>query len=119
MIIKYIIKKIEINLLYTTMKRNTIKWNEKLISNLLTKRTIAKQKKVWPPNRSFNDELIYTSSCKHKFCWCMNQLAHAVDYKKFNGWKCQNNNKEEHDLTLMIVYNEAIQNQNMKKYEKN
>ena len=98
--------------------KNTIKWEEKSINQLLTNRTIAKQKKVWPPNRSFNDELIFTSSCKHKYCWCMNQLAHAVDYKGINGYKCQNCDKEEHDITIMLVYNEAIKNQNMKRYKK-
>ena len=49
----------------------------------------------------------------------MNQLAHSVDYKEINGYKCQNCQKEEHDITIMLLYNEAIQNQNMKRYKKN
>lgn len=100
------------------MKKNIIKWDEKSINNLLTKRNIAKQKKVWPPRRSFQDDLTFTSSCKHKYCWIMNQLAHSVDYKEISGYKCQNCDNEEHDITIMLLYNEAIQNQNMKRYKK-
>ena len=95
---------------------NNIKWDKNDIKNLLTKRNIAIQKKVWPPLRSFNDDLIFTSSCKHKYCWCINQLAHAVDYKEIKGHKCQISGNEKHDLTLMLVYNEAIKNQKMKEY---
>jgi len=110
---------------YLLTSKNKIKWEPHVIKELLERRKIVKNKKdkkgkpLWPPNRSYSEELCFTSSCTHTLCSAMNRLAHADNYENIKGWKCQCRQKEIKDLTIGIVYNESLVNQiKVKRYDK-